>query len=91
MQLYCYLQMILHNCHCLSNKHSIKTKLNHSCVYVSIIISPVTTLAESHHCRISLILQVVRNNLQVNSIHHLHLHIHIHIPTPKSLKVMQVV
>ena len=66
-----------------------KTKLNHSCVYVSIIISPVTTLAESHHCGISLILQVVRNNLQVNSIHHLHLHIH--IPTPKSLKVMQVV
>ena len=44
---------------------TIKTNLNHSCVYVSIIISPVTTLAESHHSRISLILQVVGNNLQV--------------------------
>ena len=61
------------------NKHD---KLNHSYICGSIIIGPMTSLAISQNSVVSLLLQGVRCNLQS---------IHSPIPTPKSLKVMQVV
>ena len=70
-------------CCTLTTGESLLTNnLNHSYICGSIIIGPMTSLAIAHNSVVSLLLQGVRRDLQS---------IDLPSPTPKSLKVMQVV